>query len=223
MLDRLSDLAYRTLYPPVGAAAVLLWGFRVTGSHHIPRSGPVLLIGNHQSFLDIPIMGLANPRRTHFLARRTLYHNRILGSLMSYFGTIPVDIDGFSRSGLEGILRELNKGHCVLIYPEGERTWNGKMGTLKPGVSLVVRKAKCPIVPVGIAGAYDAWPRTKAWPRFAPPFLSWSPARLAVSIGPPLDGVALAAMERQPMLQTLHKALSNVVAQAEHLQRGNRR
>ncbi len=219
---RMINLIYSLLYYPLGMLAIFTHSFRFEGQGNVPSTGPVLLIGNHQSYLDIVMMGLACPRRIYFLAKMPLFGNRILAAIMRLFETISVDAEGFSRAGLEGILRELKKGQTVLIYPEGERCWDGNLAPLKPGVSLLVRKARCPIVPVGIAGAFAAWPRTRGLLRFGPPFQTWSRSRIAVSIGEPLDGAVLANLDREEMLAELDKSLRAVMAKAEQL-RGNRR
>jgi 1-acyl-sn-glycerol-3-phosphate acyltransferase len=190
------------------------------GRGNVPNEGAVLLIGNHQSYLDIVMMGLACPRRIHFLAKKPLFNNRILAAIMRFFETIPVDAS-FGRAGLEGILHDLKKGRAVLIYPEGERSWNENLAPLKPGVSLLVKKAQCPIVPVGIAGAFEAWPRTRGFMRFAPPFLNWSKGRIAVSVGNPIDGAELAKLDREGMLAVLAKSLQTAIDRADRL-RGNR-
>jgi len=160
-LRRLIDLIYPLLYYPIGLFAVFSHSFRIEGRRNVPATGPVLLIGNHQSYLDIVMMSLACPRRIHFLAKMPLFGNWLLAAVMRLFETISVDSEGFSRAGLEGILLKLKKNRAVLIYPEGEREWEDKLAPLKPGVSLLIRKARCPIVPVGIAGAFAAWPRTR--------------------------------------------------------------
>jgi 1-acyl-sn-glycerol-3-phosphate acyltransferase len=201
--------------------AIFSHSFRVEGRSNVPSTGPVLLIGNHQSYLDIIMMGLACPRRIHFLAKMPLFGNRVLATIMRLFETISVDAEGFSRSGLEGILQELKNGQAVLIYPEGERAWDNELAPLKPGVSLLVRKARCPIVPVGIAGAFAAWPRTRLFMRFAPPFWNWSKGRIAVSVGKPIDGAKLAELGREEMLAVLHKDLLDATLKAKKL-RGDR-
>ena len=71
-------------------------------------------------------------------------------------------------------------GHIVVMFPEGERTHDGLLEPFKPGFSLLVKKAKSPIIPAGIAGAYAAFPRTKKLPRLAPLFMPPSDATIAV-------------------------------------------
>ncbi len=104
MLARLTDFLYRCLYYPLGMLVVFSHGYRVEGRRRVPARGPVLLIGNHQSYLDIPMMALTCPRRTWFLARKPLFNNPLLRWIMDLFGTVAVDNEGFSRAGLEGIL-----------------------------------------------------------------------------------------------------------------------
>src|SRR5262245_26306720 len=221
MLARLSDFLYRCMYFPLGMLFVFTHSYRVEGRRNVPLRGPVLLIGNHQSYFDIPLMALACPRRLWFLARKPLFNNLLLRWIMDFFGTVAVDNEGFSRAGLEGLLQELRKGHATLVYPEGERSHDGKLAELKPGVTLLVRRVRCPIVPVGVAGAFDAWPRSRRLIHFAPPFLRWKPARIAVSVGEPIGGAMLAQKEREEILEELQKALASVVQKAERL-RGKR-
>src|SRR5262245_7327462 len=180
MSEYLFDLLYRLIFYPCGVLFMLTNGLRVEGSRRIPRTGPVLIVANHQSYLDIILCGLACPRRAYFLARKSLWKNRLLGWIMDHFQRIAVDTTGFSRAGLDGVLDYLKKWRVVVVYPEGERTHDGKLGALKPGISLLIRKVKAPIVPIGIAGAYEALPRTRTRPHFAPPFLPWNPARIGL-------------------------------------------
>ena len=217
----MSTLLYEILYWLLGMTLVFTHSFRVMGTRRIPQTGPVLLIANHQSYLDVVPLGLAAHRRIFYLAKLPLFRSKILAVIMRFFGTVPVDNVGFSRAGLQGILDCLKENKAALVFPEGERCFDGKMNELKPGVSLVIKKAPVTIVPMGIAGAHDAWPRQRSWPAFAPTFLSWSRKRIAVCVGRPLDGVKLAKMSREEMIQTLHAALVKVVERAERL-RGNR-
>src|SRR5262245_4944270 len=219
MSEYLFDLLYRLIFYPCGVLFMLTNGLRVEGSRHIPKTGPVLIVANHQSYLDIILCGLACPRRAYFLARKSLWKNRLLGWIMDHFQTIAVDNTGFSRAGLDGVLDYLQKGRVVVIYPEGQRTLHGKLNTLKHGISLLARKVKAPIVPVGIAGAYETLPRTRPVPQLAPPWMPWNHARIGLYVSRALDGASLAEKPREEMLQVLEVALADAFDRADRLRR----
>ena len=166
---------------------LLTWafGYRYEGSRNVPASGPVLLLANHQSFLDPPIVGCAIRRRLCFLARKTLFRG-LFGRLIRRLNAVPVDQEGVAKEGLKTILEVLKAGQAVLVFPEGERTHTGEVQPLKPGILLLIKHIEAPIVLVGIAGAFDALPRTRNWPKLSPFFLPPTGADLAVSIQKPI-------------------------------------
>lgn len=204
-------------YCLTGATCQLAFGLRTEGMHHVPKTGPALLIANHQSFVDPLLVGLAAHRRLVYLARKTLFKRRFLAGLLTSLNVIPVDQEGFAREGLVTLIKLLHAGNAVLIFPEGERSWKGNVQELRPGVHLLIKKTKAPIVPVGVAGAYESWPRTRTLPILSPVFWPGGKGRMAVSIGKPLDGAALAEMPRGEVLELLHKNLLERRARAEHL------
>jgi len=118
-------------------------------------------------------------------------------------------------------LEQLQAGRAVLVFPEGERTHDGQLQPLRPGVSLLIKKAQAPVVPVGIAGAYDAWPRWRPFPVPAPLFLPAQKSAIALSIGPPLDGRQLAQLSRQELLTNLFDEMKKAHDRAERLRRKN--
>jgi 1-acyl-sn-glycerol-3-phosphate acyltransferase len=185
----------------------------------VPRRGPVLLVGNHQSVLDPALMGVAARRPLYHLARKTLFHPPWFAQLMRSFNAVPVDQDGTGIQGLRQMLQLLREGHAVTLFPEGERTPTGAMQPLKPGVSLLIKRAPAPIIPVGIAGSFDAWPRTRWWPSPAPLFLPPARGTIAVSVGAPLDPQSLARMDREALLAELFQVLQKMQQRAERLRR----
>ena len=211
---------YDTTYWSALAGFTLGWSLRATGRRHMPLSGPALLVSNHQSFLDPPLIGLVSPRPyLTFLARQSLFRNRFLSGFFSSLGGIPIDHKGLGRAGLQATLDALERGEAVVVFPEGERTQDGRMHPFEPGVSLLVKRVKAPIVPIGLAGAYDAWSRHQMLPRPAPLFLAPGKGTLAVAIGKPLDPAPLAKLSRQEMLHTLFAAVAACAAEAERIRR----
>src|SRR5262245_46493572 len=203
MQDRLATLFYNTAYAVCFAGTSLAWSFRFEGGRHMPRRGPALVLANHESLLDPVLVGVSSPRRLRSLARKTLFRNPAFAWLIRSLGAAPVDQEGVAKEGLKAVLRELEQGQAVLIFPEGERTLPGRMQALKPGIHLILRRAPVPIVPVGVAGAFEALPRSRLVPQFAPLFLPATSATTAVSIGAPLDGRRFAEMPRVQCLNEM--------------------
>jgi 1-acyl-sn-glycerol-3-phosphate acyltransferase len=106
-------------------------------------------------------------RRLNYLARQDLFSHRRFGALIQWFDAIPVERDGLGIGGVKETLKRLKRGELVLMFPEGTRTVDGQVGPLKPGFCLLARRAQVPLIPVGIDGAYDAWPRQQKLPRWA--------------------------------------------------------
>src|SRR3982751_5916295 len=137
----------------------LFFGFRTLHRQRMIQHGPVILAMNHQSYLDPPLAGIACDRPIHFLTRRTLLDNRVLGWLLPRLNVIPVDQEGMDRSALKAVIRLLRAGEGVLIFPEGARTLDGNLQPGLPGLGLIIAKTMAPVVPMRIFGAYEALPR----------------------------------------------------------------
>ncbi|MCI0680954.1 MAG: 1-acyl-sn-glycerol-3-phosphate acyltransferase [Gemmataceae bacterium] len=195
------------------------FSLRIEGAQHVPRSGPVLVVANHQSFLDPVALGLAFPRRLIYLARKGLFDHPVFAWLIRSLNAVPIDQDGVGKEGIRTVLEQLKLGKAVLLFPEGERTSTGHMVPLKPGVHLLIKRARAPIIPIGLAGAFDAWPRRHTLPIPAPLF--WPPweGTIAVSIGPALDPDRLASLPRGQALEELFAAIAAAKKRAEKLRR----
>src|SRR5262245_12047106 len=183
MEDRIPYWFYEFTHLACMAVFNLGFSLRTEGRRNVPATGPALLIANHQSYLDPAVVGLATRRHLCFLARETLFRRPAFARLIRLLNAVPVDQDGVGIGGLRIILRQLQSGRAVVIFPEGHRTPDGNMLPLKPGVQLLIQKAKAPVVPVGIAGTFDAWPRWSPLPIPAPVFLPAGKGSVAVSVG----------------------------------------
>jgi 1-acyl-sn-glycerol-3-phosphate acyltransferase len=219
MEDTLSYLWYETCFWVSGAVMTLGFSLRTEGMRNVPRTGPALLIANHQSYLDPDLVGLAARRHLCFLARKTLFRNRVFAWLIHSLRAIAIDQKGIGIEGIRDILEQLHAGRPVLVFPEGERTHDGLIHPLRPGIALLIKKSQAPVVPVGIAGAYDAWSRHRTLPIPAPLFLPAQRGGIAVSIAPPLDGRQLAKLPRQQLLDRLFQELKNAHQKANRLRR----
>jgi 1-acyl-sn-glycerol-3-phosphate acyltransferase len=157
-------------------------------------------------------------RRTWYLARKTLFKG-IFGDYLRSVGCVAVDQDGVAKEGLRTSAELLQAGKALIVFPEGERTWTGEMQDFKPGISLVLKRAPVTIVPVGVAGAYEAFPRVAKVPRFSPLFWPATGAALAASVGKPIPPEVYTKMEREELLKFLFQKVKAEVDQAEKIVR----
>jgi len=219
MSDRMSSVLYETTYWVSMALMTLGFSLRSEGRQRVPRSGPALLIANHQSFLDPILVGLCSRRHLCYLARKTLFRYPAFAWFIRHLGAVPIDQEGVGKEGIRITLEQLRAGRAVVVFPEGTRTPDGVMHPLRPGIHLLIKRTQAPIVPVGIAGAFDAMPYWQSIPKLSPLFLPGGKAALAVAVGRPLDAQHLARMPRTEALAVLFAALQEVAQRAERLRR----
>lgn len=151
-----------------------------SGVGKVPKRGPFLIVANHQSFFDPPLVGgFITTRHTDFIARAGLFKFKPFGWFISNLNSIPVTGDGNDTAAMKEALRRLALGRCVILFPEGSRTPDGAMRPFKRGIALLVKRAKCPVMPVAIEGVHDAWPRKNARPFFFG-------KRIAIQYGDPI-------------------------------------
>src|SRR5262245_24294538 len=201
------------------AAMTLGWGLRLKGEQNVPATGPVLVIANHQSFFDPLLVGLAVRRHLRYLARKTLFKRPLFTWLIGQYNAVPIDQEGVGKEGIKAILEQLQGGCAVLVFPEGERTHDGAIHPLRPGVHLLIKRGGAPVVPVGIAGAFGAWPRWRPLPVPAPLFLPAAAGTIAVVIGRPIEAQRFAGLDREQVLDELFEELRRVQDRAERLRR----
>ncbi|MEX0642927.1 MAG: lysophospholipid acyltransferase family protein [Pirellulales bacterium] len=171
----LAQFWYGVLWCPCWAIAKLAFRFHTTGREHVPATGPVLLVSNHQSHLDPVLIGVACPRKVRPLARHTLFFWP-LGWLIGSLGAVPIDRERGGLGGIKTMLKLLQAGEAVLVFPEGTRTKDGHLQPLLPGFCALARRSGATVVPVTINGAYSAMPRGSRFPRPKPITLTFCPA-----------------------------------------------
>ncbi|MDA0948791.1 MAG: lysophospholipid acyltransferase family protein [Planctomycetota bacterium] len=192
---------YRWIMAILRAWSLLLWPLRVEGREHLPEVGGALLVANHSSVLDITGMALASlPRHASFVARRSLSDSRFLERVLDTSEAILIEPGASDRAALRQIVERLREGRLVAIFPEGTRSPDGALHPFKGGALLAARMAGVPLIPCGVSGAWEAWPRHRRWPRRGP---------VLVRFGAPLE----------PDLEDLGEVLEHQVSQLAGIER----
>jgi 1-acyl-sn-glycerol-3-phosphate acyltransferase len=178
--------------------AVPLFRFTAHGMSHIPERGRIILASNHASNLDPLFVGVAAPRRINYLAKKELFSNRLFGFILRKIcSALPVDRDQMDRTTLREIFRLLEHEEMMLVFPEGTRTHDGKLGEAKLGVGLIAHHARATVIPAYVRGSYEILPRHAKRIHLN---------RCAVSFGPPVE---LDALYRQGKSKEVYKRIGD--------------
>lgn len=136
--------------------------WKLINKHYFPKA-TCIIVSNHVSFLDPPLIGAACPPTVWYLARDTLMGNYWKSIFFKGLHCIPVSRNGGDIRGVRLMLKTLKNGHSVLMFPEGTRSVDGKMSAIKKGVGLIAHKSKVPILPVYIHGTHSAMKKGSVW------------------------------------------------------------
>jgi len=171
-------MLYAILKPIAVALMRLLFRLERVNPGLVPATGPVLIVSNHVSVLDPPLVGGSAPRPLFFMAKEELFRIPLLGRLIRALNARPVRRDGSDMRALKAALALLQEGRAILVFPEGTRGEEGQpLREGKPGVGMLAVLSGAPVVPVYVSGSGYALPRGRALPRLA---------KVRVTFGPPL-------------------------------------
>lgn len=145
----------------------LIWVREVRGLENFPIEGPCIVAANHQSYLDFIVLVAILPRRLTFLAAEKFFYRPTSRFIMEYSGQIRVDRElkdkeATMRSGLA----VLHDGRVLALFPQGTRSRTGEIDKFYPGVAKFSIQAQVPVIPIGISGAFKAWPPHEKKPKF---------------------------------------------------------
>jgi 1-acyl-sn-glycerol-3-phosphate acyltransferase len=194
---------------------MMLFGYRRHGVKRVPLKGPLLVIANHQSYLDSLVVGCAiYPRVATHLARSGLFKSGGFAALIRLFNAIPIREEEGDLGAMRSVIERLKLGDAVIIYPEGSRTHDGELQPFKRGVTLIAKKSGCTVLPVGVTGAYQAWPRWRKSPRLFG-------NRVRVMVGEPIDAPSLLSDGQDAALARLERVVAELVDELRHMDRGS--
>ncbi len=123
------------------------------GREHLPRTGPLLLASNHRSFLDPFVIGTMARRPVYYMAKRELFEKRWQAVLLNALGAFPVERGRGDRGAMDTAREILERGDCVVVFPEGTRVRSGPLGDAHRGVGRLALETGAPVTPIAIIGS----------------------------------------------------------------------
>ena len=180
--------------------ATLMFDLKLIDAHHIPTTGGVLIIGNHQSYIDPPLYACKLRRPASFLAKSELFSNPYFGGLIRGLNAFPVRQGEGDVGAVRETIRRLQEGHLLTMFPEGGRSNSPEIEPFQGGVGLIVRRAgpTVKVVPAAIHGPFEAWSRHRKFPRAHP---------CRIKYGKPLSLSDLKAAQIVQILETQVRGL----------------
>lgn len=182
---------------------VTLYRYRAWGVNRIPSSGPLLIVSNHQSFLDPALIGLSSHKRQfHAMARSTLFRNPVFAWLIRSLNAVPVERGESDIAAMRRCIDALSRGNALLVFPEGTRTLDGTTRRFATGTMLLIKRARPTVLPVAIEGAFEAWPKGRAAPKLC--------GRIGVMFGEPIEADRLIDMGAPAALEHLRDTIETM-------------
>lgn len=190
------------------AVSRLAWGIEYEGLENIPiesREGFVIA-SNHQTYIDPVWLGIPIRRDLKFLAWDEAFHWPIIGFLMRWLGSLPVNTStGRNPESLKKAIEFLENGSGLVIFPEGAREFgNGEPLEFKPGAVAIASEARVRILPASITGGNEIWPRDRKWPRLG---------NVRVRFHPMMDVPSISEENRKADLHEATESLKRIVTQ----------
>lgn len=175
----------------------------VEDEHHVPSDGPVLIASTHASHADSMALGAGLERPVHFLGDERLTRWPVLGPWLPRLGMVPVRRGEADNDAVASLVRLLDDGRAVVVYPEGSRSRDGRVYRPRSGVARLAAQTGVPVVPAAVIGSFDVWP-TGARPRLRG-------GRVTVRFGAPLPPPSPAPRDRRRFSDELHAVLADLL------------
>ena len=198
----LTDLVYRICTIIQRLVMRLFADWQVNGAENVPPMGPLIIIANHQSNFDPPLLSASIPRRVYFLAKSDLFMGHVITWFLSSYGAFPVNREGGDIRAYRWVISQLRAGKPVVLFPEGTRSRNGMMKA-KPGIAQIALQSQASILPVGIVGTH----RLGTWLRVLNPT-----GKITVNIGQVFSVPMIEGRPSRELLESISDMIMQRVA-----------
>jgi 1-acyl-sn-glycerol-3-phosphate acyltransferase len=182
------------------------WGVDVqaTGLDHLPERGPYILMANHQRHADVPLLFASLPIIPGFLAKKELARIPFLAMALRSGDHVLIDRSDHSSAmrALKDAAREISGGKIIAVFPEGTRGDSDNLGEFKKGGFLIAKKARVPVIPVGIAGSRFVLSRRELFPRSGP---------VSVKVGLPIMPDELSSLTADALSQRVRSSINELL------------
>ena len=148
------------------------------GTEHIPAAGGLLIVPNHQTYADPPLVTIPVRRPVYYMAWSRLFEIPVFNRLIRALRAFPVDIESRDSRATREAVRLLQGGAALMMFPEGGRTTDGRVQRFKAGAFRLAVSLGVPVLPVTIDGGHASWPPGRLLPR---------PRRIRITYHPTLS------------------------------------
>jgi 1-acyl-sn-glycerol-3-phosphate acyltransferase len=172
---------------------------RVYGVEKVPLSGPLVVVSNHGSYFDPPLISISLGRPLAFMAKEELFQVPVLKDIITLYGAYPVKRGASDRNALRSAIAASDRGWAIGIFLEGTRTVDGKIHDPKLGAALIAAKVQAPILPVSFWGSHEILPKGSKFPRSVP---------LTLRVG---DPIAPPNSTKKPELEAVTQKAASII------------